>query len=63
MTRKGLVMKMCTMAMKHLRSKSAHKRDTDVYKRYAADKAKIPVGLSAQEYEAEVQRLLKKYKI
>lgn len=54
---------MCTMAMKHLRSKSAHKRDTDVYKRYAADKAKIPVGLSAQEYEAEVQRLLKKYKI
>lgn len=54
---------MCISATKQIRSKAAHKRDTDVYKRYAADKAKIPVGLSAQEYEAEVQRLLKKYKI
>ena len=45
------------------RNRVRHNRETDVYKRYAADKAKIPVGLSAQEYEAEVQRLLKKYKI
>lgn len=45
------------------RNRSKHRRDTDVYKRYAADKAKIPVGLSAEEYEAEVQKLLKKYKI
>ena len=54
---------MCTSATKRIRSRVAHRRETDVYKRYATDKAKIPVGLSAQEYEAEVQRLLKKYKI
>lgn len=52
---------MCFTATRQMRSKE--KRDTDVYKRYAADKAKIPIGLSAKEYEAEVQRLLKKYKI
>ena len=45
------------------RNRFRHRRETDVYKKYAADKAKIPVGLSAKEYETEVQRLLKKYKI
>lgn len=36
---------------------------TDKYRRYSEEKAKIPMDLSPAEYEAEIKRLVKKYKI
>ena len=36
---------------------------TERYRRYAEEKAKIPLNLSPKEYEAAVKRLAKKYKI
>ena len=35
----------------------------DRYRRYAEAKRKIPMDLPPKEYEAEVRRLAKKYKI
>lgn len=37
--------------------------ETDRYRRYAEAKSRIPLNLPAAEYEAEVRRLAKKYKI
>lgn len=39
------------------------KREENKYIRYAEAKARIPKDLSAAEYEAEVKRLIKKFKI
>ena len=36
---------------------------TNKYRRYSDEKAKIPMDLSPEEYEAEIKRLIKKYKI
>ena len=33
------------------------------YRRYAEAKSRIPMNLPAREYEAEVKRLARKYKI
>ena len=37
--------------------------DAERYRRYAAAKARIPMNISALEYEAAVRRLARKYKI
>ena len=47
---------MCIMAIQRQIS-------NDRYRRYAEAKKKIPKGLSPQEYEAEIKKLAKKYKI
>lgn len=47
---------MCTTAM---RAKISNER----YRRYAEAKRRIPLNLPPKEYEAEVRRLAKKYKI
>lgn len=47
---------MCTMAMKR-------KISDNRYRLYAEAKKRIPKDLSPQEYEAEIKRLAKKFKI
>lgn len=47
---------MCTMAIRR-------KTSNDRYRRYAEAKAKIPLNLPPAEYEAQVKRLAKKFKI
>ena len=37
--------------------------DAERYRRYHAAKARIPLSLPAPEYDAEVKRLARKYKI
>lgn len=37
--------------------------DAERYRRYAEAKRKIPMDLSASEYEAEIKRLARKYGI
>lgn len=55
---------MCTMATRQMSfSVIAARAQTEKYRRYAEAKSRIPIGLSAKEYEAEVKRLAKKYKI
>jgi hypothetical protein len=41
----------------------AMRAQTERYRRYAEAKRKIPMNLSPPEYEAEIKRLAKKYKI
>ena len=47
---------MCTMAMKRRVS-------DDRYRKYAEAKARIPLNLPAEQYEAEVKKLAKKFKV
>lgn len=47
---------MCTMAMKQRVS-------NDRYRKYAEAKARIPLNLPAAQYEAEVKKLAKKFKV
>ena len=54
---------MCTTAMKRIRTKLAVAAESERYRRYAEAKARIPMNLPPAEYEAEVKRLIKKYKI
>ena len=49
-------MEMCSMA---IRQKISNER----YRRYAEAKRKIPMNLPPKEYEEEVRRLARKYKI
>ena len=44
---------------------SARKAEADVmrYRKYSVEKSKIPMNLPPKEYEAEIKRLAKKYKI
>lgn len=58
---KGTVM--FTMAMKQAISRLSERAENERYRRYANAKAKIPMNLSPAEYEAEVRRLARKYKI
>ena len=46
---------MCTMAMKRRVS-------DDRYRKYAEAKARIPLNLTAEQYEAEVKKLAKKFR-
>lgn len=50
---------MITTATKAIRFRS----DRERYRRYAEAKAKIPKDLSPAEYEAEIKRLTKKFKV
>ena len=54
---------MCTMALKRLASKAVVAAESERYRRYAEAKRKIPMNLSPREYEAEVKRLARKYKV
>ena len=54
---------MCTTAMKRIRTKLAVAAESDRYRKYAEAKARIPMNLPPAEYEAEVKRLIRKYKI
>lgn len=54
---------MCTMALKRAVSKRVMAAESDRYRRYAEAKARIPMNLSPREYEAEVKRLARRYKI
>ena len=47
---------MCTTAMKR-------KVSNDKYRRYAEAKAKLPKWLPPEEYEEQIKRLAKKFKI
>lgn len=47
---------MCTTAMKR-------KVSNDRYRRYAEAKAKLPKWLPPEDYEEQIKRLAKKYKI
>ena len=49
--------------MKSLVSAVILAADRERYRRYAEAKRKIPMNLPPKEYEAEIQRLIKKYKI
>lgn len=54
---------MCISAMKRAVSKRMVEAESDRYRRYAEAKARIPMNLSPREYEAEVKRLARRYKI
>lgn len=55
---------MCFTATKPPRfSVAAARADIERYRRYAEAKAKIPMDLPPKEYEAEVKKLARKYKI
>lgn len=41
----------------------AAKADAERYRKYAEAKSRIPLNLPPNEYEAEVKRLAKKFKI
>lgn len=54
---------MCTMAMRRVISRLSERAENERYRRYANAKAKIPMNLSPAEYETEVRKLARKYKI
>lgn len=61
MTLKGMAKPIT--AMKHTVSKAVAAADTERYRRYAEAKSRIPMNLSAEEYEEEVKRLARRYRI
>lgn len=54
---------MCTTALKRQISKRVIAAESERYRRYAEAKRRIPMNLPPREYEAEVKRLAKKFKI
>ena len=55
---------MCTTATLPKRFRAvAARADMERYRRYAEEKSRIPMNLPPREYEAEVKRLARKYKI
>lgn len=54
---------MCISAMKRAVSKAVVVAESERYRRYAEAKRRIPMNLSPREYEAEVKRLARKYKV
>lgn len=44
-------------------SKAVVAAESERYRRYAEAKSRIPMDLSAEEYEEEVKRLAKRYRI
>ena len=57
------VMTMCTTALRRAVSKRMIAAESERYRRYAEAKRKIPMNLSPREYEAEVKRIARKFKI
>lgn len=55
-----MIAKMCFMAIPRKTSKESV---PDRYRRYEIAKQHIPRNMSAREYEAEVKRLARKFKI
>lgn len=45
------------------RMKKTKRTVSDRYRRYAIAKSKVPMNLTPTEYEAEIKRLARKYKI
>ena len=60
-TRLGL--RRITAVTKTMIQRAAVRADTGRYRRYAEAKRRIPMNISPKEYEAEVKRLAKKFKI
>ena len=54
---------MCTTALKRAVSKRVVASDTERYRRYAEAKARIPMSLPPREYEEEVKRLARRYRV
>ena len=55
---------MCTTATKAISFRAiAARAQMERYRRYAEAKRRIPMDLPPKEYEAEVKRLIKRYKI
>lgn len=50
-------------AMRRTVSKAVVAAESERYRRYAEAKSRIPMNLSAEEYEEEVKRLAKRYRI
>ena len=59
----GMAMAMCISAMKRAVSKCAVAAESDRYRRYAEAKARIPMNLPPREYEEEVKRLARRYRV
>lgn len=56
-------MAMCTTALKRAISKRVIAADSERYRRYAVAKSKIPMNLPPLEYEREIKKLARRYKI
>ena len=56
-------MAMCTTALKRAVSKRMIAAESERYRRYAEAKRKIPMNISPREYEAELKRIARKFKI
>ena len=54
---------MCISAMKQAVFKRVVAAETERYRRYAEAKARIPMNLSPREYEEEVKRLARRYRV
>lgn len=50
-------------AMRRKVSKAVVAAESERYRRYAEAKSRIPMDLSPEEYEEEVKRLAKRYRI
>ena len=49
--------------MKPMMTKAIVRADTERYRRYAVAKSKIPMNLPPLEYEREIKKLARRYKI
>lgn len=54
---------MCMQGMKRICSNRQVAADNHRYRRFAEAKARIPMDLPPREYEAEIRRLARKYRI
>ena len=50
-------------AMRRTVSKAVIAAESDRYRRYAEAKSRIPMDLSPEEYEEEVKRLARRYRV
>ncbi len=57
------VMAMCISAMKRAVSKRMISAESERFRRYAEAKSKIPMNLAPLEYEREIKKLARRYKI
>lgn len=56
-------MAMCISAMKRVASRAVVAAESERYRRYAEAKRKIPMNLAPLEYEREIKKLARRYKI
>ena len=57
------VMAMCISVMKRAVSKRMISAESERYRRYAEAKARIPMNLASLEYDREIKKLARRYKI